>query len=382
MTGDLVYNLRSENPDNGVIKRAYMLLKNIKNFYSDIIQMTVACVASLDNSGIILEFHSNLDGIPAKTGSAFIGKPWSGIFVPEKNRRLAEDFFKDKTGVPHPAPKIRTSYQNKFFLEWHFIKKAASDSTPETILAVGTDITRHMELEQQLQHADRLATVGQLAAGVAHELNGPLNNILGYAQLSSKQQDLPQQVYQDLDNIVRFSLHAREIVKKVMLFSRQVPPKHDRVCLNEVIRESLYFIEPLCHKNNIRITCVLDDDLPRLQGDFAQLRQVVVNLLVNAVQAMPDGHGDVTITTGQKGPGDKLTMTILDTGAGMTEETLSRCFDPFFTTKDIEAGTGLGLSVVHGIIKAHNADIDVTSREREGTCFTVTFAAAPVEGGK
>ncbi|MCG8688228.1 MAG: ATP-binding protein [Desulfobacterales bacterium] len=360
-----------------------MVVNNLKQFYDDIVKMTVACVASLDNSGRIIEFHSYLDGIPPETGASFIGRPWSGIFVPEKNGYVTENGFESDNflrDAPHPPLKILTSYQNQLFLEWNFIKIAASDTTSAAILAIGTDMTKHMELEQQLQHADRLATVGQLAAGIAHEINGPLNNILGYAQLSAKQQDLPEQVYQDLDNIIRMSLHAREVVKKVMLFSRQVPPKYDKVDLNEVIRESLYFTEPLCGKSNIRITCRLDENLPALEGDFAQLRQVVVNLMVNAVQAMPDGQGEIIITTGNDDNTGRLTMTVRDTGSGMSQETISRCFDPFYTTKDLEEGTGLGLSVVHGIIKAHGADIDVTSQSGEGTCFTVTFTAAPVKG--
>ncbi len=237
---------------------------------------------------------------------------------------------------------------------------------------------RHLKLERQLHHSDRLATVGQLAVGIAHELNGPLNNILGYAQLSSKQQDLPEQVYLDLDNIIRFSLHAREIVKQVMLFSRQMPPKHEIVNLNKVVEESLYFTEPLCKLNNIEILSSLSEDLPEIMADFSQLRQVVVNLMVNAAQAISKDGGKIKIKTKFK-LGKNVSLTIEDTGAGMRPETLMQCFMPFFTTKDVDQGTGLGLSVVHGIIKVHNGTITADSIEGKGSRFHITF---PLESGK
>ncbi len=359
-----------------------MLFKKIENFHDTVIQMTFACVVSLDPSGKILEFRSYLDKIPPQTGLSFIGKPWFEIFVPEKKGKFSKNYFKTadfaRNGT-HPAPKILTSYANEWFVEWNFLRVEESDDARAGILGVGIDVTRHVELEQQLQHADRLAKVGTLAAGVAHELNGPLNNILGYAQLSSKQQDLPEQVYQDLDNIIRFSLHAREIVKKVMLFSRQLPPGHENIDLNKVIKESLYFTEPLCRQKKIDIKCDFEENLPKMKGDFSQLRQVVVNLVVNGAQAMPDKGGKITLQTLTDSK-NRIEMIIRDTGTGMSPETLEHCFMPFFTTKDVDQGTGLGLSVVHGIIKSHNGVITAHSTLGKGSCFHVNFPVRQEKG--
>jgi signal transduction histidine kinase len=359
-----------------------MLFKKIENFHDTVIQMTFACVVSLHPSGNILEFHSYLDKIPPKTGRSFIGKPWFDIFVPEKKGKFSKNYFKTgdfpRNGA-HQTPKILTSYANELFVEWNFLRVEESDDARAGILGVGIDVTRHVELEQQLQHADRLAKVGQLAAGVAHELNGPLNNILGYAQLSSKQQDLPEQVYQDLDNIIRFSLHAREIVKKVMLFSRQLPPGHENIDLNKVIKESLYFTEPLCRQKKIDIKCDFEENLPKMKGDFSQLRQVVVNLVVNGAQAMPDKGGKITLQTLTDSK-NRIEMIISDTGTGMSPETIEHCFMPFFTTKDVDQGTGLGLSVVHGIIKSHNGVITAHSTLGKGSRFHVTFPAGQEKG--
>jgi len=226
------------------------------------------------------------------------------------------------------------------------------------------------ELRLQLQHAERLATVGQLAAGIAHELNGPLGNILGYAQLASKQPDLPEQVYSDLDHIVRFALYAREIVKKVMLFSRQVPPLRESICLNQVVRDGMYLTEPLLLKSRVTMVCHLYEGLPRMIGDPGQMRQVIVNLIVNAVQAMPNG-GEIVIATDMDMA--EPVLTVSDTGQGMDEKTRKKCFLPFFTTKDIDQGTGLGLSVVHGIVQAHKGSITVESELNKGTKFSLRF---------
>lgn len=354
-------------------------MDNASIFYEKAIQLSFGCMTTLDENGCILRFDSHIRDISEEAGQAFAGRRLTDVFVPVD--KSGGEPLQFQTGpLPEAPERMLTQYRDSLYIDWKLTPLESGGSEGPVVLGAGIDVTKHIHLKQQLHHAERLATVGQLAAGIAHEINGPLNNILGYAQLSVKQPDLPEQVYQDLDNIIRMSLHAREVVKKVMLFSRQVPPKHDLVCLNDVIRESLYFTEPLCGKNGIEVICRLDETLPSLKGDFAQLRQVVVNLMVNAAQAMPEGGGQITITTGITGEGGPV-MTIEDTGTGMTRETLSQCFDPFFTTKDVEEGTGLGLSVVHGIIKAHDGDIDVTSTTGEGSCFTLSFPAAPGKGG-
>lgn len=231
------------------------------------------------------------------------------------------------------------------------------------------------ELKKQLRHADRLATVGQLAAGIAHELNGPLGNILGYAQLLSKNPDLPDQVYQDLDNIVRLSLYSREIVRKMMFFSRTMPPNIKNVNLNDMVEESLYFTEPYYTKSRVRVIRKLSKDLPTISADPSQIHQVMVNLLVNAVQAMEKKGGQIIVETMFSGAGT-VVFTIEDTGTGMEPDALKQCFMPFFTTKDVGKGTGLGLSVVHGIVTAHGGTIEGESTVNKGSLFRIVFPAA------
>ncbi len=223
-------------------------------------------------------------------------------------------------------------------------------------------------LQEQLRRADRLATIGQLSAGVAHELNEPLGNILGFAQLAQKHPDLPKQIFQDIEKIVTASLHGREIIKKLMLFARKTPPRKEQVDLNAVIEQSLYFLESRCAKNGVDLIRHFSPEIPQITADPSQLQQVLVNLVVNAIQAMPSG-GVLTITT--RVSDNHVVLVVEDNGAGMSERELKQIFVPFFTTKDINEGTGLGLPVVHGITTSHRGTIRVESTPGRGTRFEV-----------
>jgi signal transduction histidine kinase len=221
-----------------------------------------------------------------------------------------------------------------------------------------------LKLEAQLRHADRLATIGQLAAGVAHELNEPLGHILGFAQLVKKCPGLPAQAQTDVDRILSSSFYAREIVRKLLIFSRQISPQKTKVNVNHLVTNGLSLFESKCASDGIELHCMLHPDLPKIDADPSQLNQVFVNLIVNAIQAMPNG-GKIMISTLRERT--KVSLTIEDTGTGMDEDVLQKIFTPFFTTKDVGLGTGLGLPVAHGIIAAHGGSINVESKVGKGT---------------
>jgi signal transduction histidine kinase len=226
----------------------------------------------------------------------------------------------------------------------------------------------HERLHEQLLHADRLATIGELAAGVAHELNEPLGAVLGFAQLARKHMDLPDPADQDIKKIESAALQAREIVRKLMVFARQTAPHKTRVNLNQLVEDGLYLLESRCAKSRIEVVRNLEEDLPDVVADASQLQQVLVNLVVNAIQAMPEG-GRLTIETRHRE--SSATLSVADTGLGMSDEVRERVFLPFFTTKDVNEGTGLGLAVAHGIVSAHGGRISVESRPGQGSCFEV-----------
>jgi signal transduction histidine kinase len=225
-----------------------------------------------------------------------------------------------------------------------------------------------LKLQDQLRHADRLATIGQLAAGVAHELNEPLANILGFAQLAKKEPGMPPTSAGDLDKIVKTSLHAREIIHKLLVFSRQAPLQKTRINLNQVVEEGLHFLGTRCEKAGIELVRSLEPDLPEISADPSELQQVLVNLVVNALQALPNGG---KLTVGTHRGNDYVSLVVADTGIGMTEDVRSKLFIPFFTTKDADQGTGLGLTVVHGIVTSHGGVIQVESEIGHGSRFEV-----------
>jgi two-component system NtrC family sensor kinase len=232
------------------------------------------------------------------------------------------------------------------------------------------------QLRRQLWHAERLGMIGQLAAGLAHELNEPLGSILGYAQLAQRSFGLPDQTGRDLDKIVKAALHARDVVKRLLLFARQTPARTEPVDLNQVIRESLFLLESRCRRAGVKIGLRLHEDLPAILADRSSLEQAFLNIAVNGIQAMPAG-GRLTVSTAAAAPGVELVVE--DTGEGMSPEVLRRCFDPFFTTKDIGQGTGMGLAVTHGIVTSLGGTIAAVSEPGKGSRFVVRLPLAPPE---
>jgi signal transduction histidine kinase len=223
-------------------------------------------------------------------------------------------------------------------------------------------------LEEQLRHADRLATIGQLAAGAAHELNEPLGSILGFAQLAKSHPGVTGDALRDLDKIETASLHAREVVRKLLTFARQMPAQKTVVDLNKLVQEGLVLVEPQCAKEGIALVYRLDPTSPAIEVDPAQISQVLVNLVVNAMQAMPAG-GTITVET--RAAKHDVAISVEDSGTGMSPEVIRQMFIPFFTTKGVGQGTGLGLSVVHGIVTAHGGRIDVKSEIGKGSRFEI-----------
>lgn len=229
------------------------------------------------------------------------------------------------------------------------------------------------KLQLQLQHVERLAFVGELSAGIAHELNEPLSRILGFAQLIKKAGGLNSQQSEDIERIVKASLYTREIIKKLMIFSRQMPRQITKVNLNAIVENILYFIDVRFQSRGISLKRKLDTSIPEIEADEIQMSQVLVNLLTNAVHAMPAG-GEILVETKQRM--NDVLLIVKDTGEGMSAEVKARIFEPFFTTKAVGQGTGLGLSVVQGIIDAHDGKIIVNSSAGKGTKFEIILPLA------
>jgi two-component system NtrC family sensor kinase len=229
------------------------------------------------------------------------------------------------------------------------------------------------EAQDQLVQQEKLASVGQLAAGVAHEINNPLGSVLLYADILRKEtpEDNRQQ-QEDLKMIMTEATRCKTIVNDLLNFARQNEVLAQETELNSLLRELVIEVDKQEIFQGIELVTDLAPDLPTIEADPLQLRQVFLNLMKNAAEAMPDG-GRLTLRTWRGSGTGSVTLEVQDTGIGISEDNMRKIFTPFFTTKPIGKGTGLGLAIIYGIVKMHRGQIAVESEEGKGTTFTITF---------
>lgn len=227
------------------------------------------------------------------------------------------------------------------------------------------------QTEMQMAQSEKLASLGRLASGIAHEINNPLTGVLTYSTVLYE--EIKDPAYQaDLKVIIDETLRCREIVKGILDFARETKIDKRPANINKIINELLAILEKHVTFQNIRINKDLGEDLPDFNLDTNQIKSVLNNLAVNAADAM-SGGGDLTVKTRYDDQGKKIIVTVTDTGTGISRENLTKIFDPFYTTKETGKGTGLGLSVTYGIVQRHNGTIRVESTLGVGTTFTVEF---------
>lgn len=232
------------------------------------------------------------------------------------------------------------------------------------------DITEHRKMEEQLKVTDRLASIGELTSGIAHELNNPLTSILGFSKLLLEK-NIDDDIKEDIAIINHEAIRAADVVKNLLTFARKHKTSKQQMKINSIIA-SVLGLRHYEHKvNNVKIITRFASDLPDIVADSFQIRQVFFNIIMNAEYAMEKKNrgGIVTITTEKKESHIRITFT--DNGAGISEENLGYIFNPFFTTKEVGEGTGLGLSICHGIITEHGGRIYARSEAGEGATFII-----------
>ncbi len=241
------------------------------------------------------------------------------------------------------------------------------------------DVTEAKRLRQQLLQAEKMVSLGQLVAGVAHEINNPLTGITGYAQLLAMK-DLDDDVREDVEGISREAQRAARIVKNLLSFAREHKLEKKPVDINDAVREALELKAYDLRVNDISVQTDLDEDIPETFADPHQLQQVFLNLITNAQQAMLEdrGCGCLKVSTSERD--GFIRIAFADDGPGVPEEIRDRIFDPFFTTKDVGSGTGLGLSICYGIIEEHGGSIRLESPERRGAVFVVELPVTSAGG--
>ena len=246
-----------------------------------------------------------------------------------------------------------------------------AEDQPIGLIAVMRDITERKKAEQQALVNAKLASVGELVAGVAHEINNPLTGVIGYAQLLMERGDVVPDIKEDLQKIYEESQRTVRIVQNLLRFARQYKPEKDLVDINELLGRTLELEAYKLRTSNVELSTNLAADVPLILADYNQLQQVILNIITNAQQAMAETErkGKIALTTGVIN--DYVRVSIADNGPGISPENITKIFDPFFTTKPGGGGSGLGLSVCHGIITEHGGNIYVGSTLGKGTTFTI-----------
>jgi two-component system NtrC family sensor kinase len=304
-----------------------------------------------------------------------IGKKFGGRTDPQ-DRVAMQELFRDLISGrrSNGSLEYRTQHKNG---QWRVFRASArplQDETGRTIgvIASARDITERQRLQQQLIQSERLAAMGQMIAGVAHELNNPLTAILGVTEMvRDKTED--ENSRRQLDLAHRQARRAAHIVESLLVFSRPTTPRNSLLHLPDLIQRTIQLHEHSLRSNHVQVDLVARPDLPTVLGDSNQLTQVFLNLIVNAEQAIREvrEHGTLRIRLGAVG--ERVLVTFQDDGVGIRREALPRIFDPFFTTKRPGRGTGLGLSICMAIVREHNGDISAQPLPDGGSVFTVSL---------
>jgi two-component system NtrC family sensor kinase len=244
-----------------------------------------------------------------------------------------------------------------------------------SVVVIMSDITDAATLQSKLMHAEKMAAVGQLVSGVAHEVNNPLTAILGFADLLMENQEVPESARKDLRVILQEAQRTKQIVQNLLSFARQMPPQRKPVQLNLILRRTLQLRAYDFHSRGVEVIEQFDPDLPFVVGDAHQLQQVFLNIVNNAYDAVREAARPAQIEIATVRQGGMAEISFRDNGPGITFP--DRIFDPFFTTKEIGKGTGLGLSICYGIVREHGGEIFCHNNENgEGATFVVRFPAA------
>jgi PAS domain S-box-containing protein len=347
--------------------------ERLKEFNENIVESINVGILALDLDDRIESWNAQMEAMYALSRAEAIGQSLRDVFPPEFAGAI--DNFRNEQGVHH-LYKFRLTTRAG---EQRTANIAVAPLLSRDFISVGRiilvdDITERVSLESQLAQADKLSSIGLLAAGVAHEINTPLAVISSYAQMLSKQMKGDARLGPVLDKITQQSFRAAEIANGLLNFSRTSTTEFRETNLNQVIRDTLSLLEHQFKTAQINVELDLVDELPSINGNPGKLQQVFLNLLLNAKEAMPSG-GRLRVATAVNG---HVEAVVTDSGAGIAPEHLKRIYDPFFTTKTTpkpgdRRGTGLGLSVSYGIIQEHAGKIHVESAIGSGTTFHLEF---------
>ncbi len=381
--GDVAYIIESVR-DATRIKILEKRLTGMMDLMHSVIQSSVSAIVAASKDGKILLMNRAAQDLFGYTveeiTSAVKGKGAVNLYPPGVAKDIMKKLRSDSYGGKGKLSSTELSIINSSGEEIPVRMTAAiiyEDGREVGSMGVYDDLREKLEVEKKLKevelralHSEKMASLGQLAAGVAHEINNPLTGILLYANMLIESMDDGDERKQDLEYILEDANRCREIVKNLLAYSRQTNPKKEVFQINDLLNKSLALIRDQNIFMNIDIKKHLSCEMMMVRGDRNQLHQVIINLVMNAADAM-NKKGVLTLRTYRNKKAQKVYLEVSDTGCGISSENISKIFDPFFTTKELGKGTGLGLSTAYGIIKENGGHISVKETGKKGTTFLV-----------
>ncbi len=357
-------------------------IRKLSQYLRSVINNANVVLHVIDRQGNVLLWNKAAEVISGYSREEVVGhnKVWKWLYPDKEYRRaiaartaavidgeILEDF----------QSTVRTKAGEDRTLSFYSTSLVGEDGNSNGSLWLGTDITgrkraeaEKRELEQRAQLASRLTTVGEMASGIAHEINNPLTSVIGFAQLLMRK-DIPEDIKEDAKIMNDSAQRVANIVKRLLAFARQRKPERVYADINDIIETTLAMRAYAMETGNIKVVTQLDPQLPRTMADASQLQQVFLNIIVNAETEMKLAHGSGKFVVGTGTVDNTIRISFRDDGPGIAKENLGRIFDPFFTTREVGEGTGLGLSICHAIVAEHNGQLCVKSKLGKGATFIV-----------
>ena len=351
-------------------------LQKERDFSSKILSHTQSLILVTDIEGVISYANRRWSGLGFQQNQ-ILRHPLPDLCAPSRRPALREALAAVARGQQvdnFDLPLVRGDGASGQF-SVNLSPISGEDGRVSNIVVVMTDVTDSAILRSKLMHAEKMAAVGQLVSGVAHEVNNPLTAILGFTDLLMENPELPESARRDLRVILQEAQRTKQIVQNLLSFARQMPPQRQLVQLNSILQRTVHLRSYDFISHGIQVVERLDESLPGIVGDSHQLQQVFLNILNNAYDAVRETARPARIEIRSASAGSFVEISFCDNGMGIADP--ERIFDPFFTTKDVGKGTGLGLSICYGIVREHGGEIVCHNNlDSEGATFIVRLPVA------
>jgi PAS domain S-box-containing protein len=353
-------------------------LKSVKRYLENLIERANALILVADGARRIQVFNQAFCDLSGRRREDVIGRDLVDLVPAQDRRKLVRAMAESLRGHPidHLEIGLLTADARQVRVSMNTSALVSSDGAIEGLIAIGEDLTRFRELERRVIHAEKLSSLGRLAAGVVHELNNPLTSIIVSAESLRSRFSLAREITDpDRDKVARILDASQRILRftsDLLAYARPAPAEAAPVEVSDLVGTALQFCEHVLRETSAQVELRIEEGLPRLWGVRSNLLQILVNLLTNACHAMGK-PGCITIEA--FGAGDQVALRVRDEGGGIPRDDLHRIFEPFFTTKP--GGTGLGLSIVQGIVVQHGGALEVESELGRGTAITVRLPTEP-----